>query len=70
MTDTRFKDSPVCPHCGKEIRDAWELNFGAGLDGECETDCGSCGESMRVERHVFVNYSTVAVSRRDEARAQ
>ena len=51
-------DSPVCPACGHIERDAWELDFGHGLDGDTETSCGSCGEDYLCSRNCVVTYST------------
>ena len=55
--DLDYNDEAVCPHCGSEQSDSWEL----GLDGDgdsTETDCQSCGESFRVELDLTVKYST------------
>lgn len=47
-------DEPVCPHCGKEQRDAWEWD-----DDECgETECGSCGREFSYTRHISINWTT------------
>lgn len=51
---------PVCPECGKEVHDAWELNFG-GMEGTFEEfDCNSCGCVFDIERSVDIRYSTTA----------
>lgn len=47
---------PVCPHCGKEERDAWEINFGASE--EAEINCGYCGNPFHIYRNVSVSYTT------------
>ena len=47
---------PVCPHCGRAMSDAWELNMG---DGDSATvDCGWCGEEYVVHKTVYVSYTT------------
>ena len=56
--DTSLTASPVCPHCGHVERDAWEWNFGAGLEGEHTGECNSCGETFKTEREVSVYYTT------------
>lgn len=57
--DTVMMDDPICPHCGHRHRDAWEWNFGPGLDGESNgRECDECGESFDCERHVTVSYTT------------
>lgn len=48
--------APICPHCGKEYGDAWELGM---HDGDQETvDCGHCEKGFVVECEVSVTYST------------
>ncbi len=49
---------PVCPHCGHIEQDAWEINFGDGLDGDAEVACNSCGEDYFCQRIVYVEYKT------------
>jgi hypothetical protein len=56
--DTQFTDEPVCPYCGHVHRDAWEINFGPGLEGDTDIWCGECGEQMHCSRSVAVSYST------------
>jgi len=58
MTDTALQQHPVCPHCGHVEQDAWEWNFGPGIEGEREGDCNSCGESFKTEREVSIYYTT------------
>lgn len=52
----KYTDNAVCPYCGHEDYDSWEL----GCDNdECgESECGSCGKAYIWIRHVFVEYST------------
>jgi len=49
---------PICPHCGHVEQDAWEIDFGPGLDGEREVSCNRCGEDYFLERIVSVNYKS------------
>lgn len=50
---------PICPYCGSEERDAWELNLS---DGETTIiSCGRCDEDYEIECHVDVSYSTKQV---------
>lgn len=55
--DLEYQSEPVCPYCGNRERDAWEIDFG-GMEGDTETDCGSCGRAYRVSRHVTIYYTT------------
>lgn len=48
---------PVCPYCGNEYEDAWEL----GLTNEtpkAEIDCPDCGEQYDVNGEVTIEYTT------------
>jgi predicted RNA-binding Zn-ribbon protein involved in translation (DUF1610 family) len=49
---------PICPHCGHEDLDAWEMDFGPDMDGDIVTSCPSCGEDYFVQRKVTVYYSS------------
>ena len=53
MSNTDYTDEPVCPHCGNEMSDAWELQHEVN-----EVDCGWCDKPMKVIRHIEVTYST------------
>ena len=57
----QYNDDPLCPYCGHKERDAWEINFGAGMEGETEITCGKCDEEYLVSRHVSVSYSTCKI---------
>ncbi len=60
--DTDYMDETVCPYCGEENGDSWELGIGGGNQNqEGATHCGSCGKLFRWERHHEVTYSTTKV---------
>lgn len=61
MADHSHTEAPVCPHCGAVERDAWEIDFGPGLDGDTVTNCGACGEDYFITRHTIVSYSTALI---------
>ncbi len=50
--DTSCTDNVVCPHCGREDGDSWELSEG-------KQECGDCGREFEMTRCVDVTYSTV-----------
>lgn len=56
--DTEYTFEPVCPHCGEKERDAWEIDFGNGTDGDTTITCGSCDKDYLCTRNVNVSYST------------
>ena len=55
---TEHRDNPVCPHCGHEEGDAWEIDFGAGIEGDAVISCGECGQDYSATRNCTVTYST------------
>lgn len=59
--ETTLQDRPVCPHCGYQHDDAWEWDFGPGLDGNNDDmQCYRCDEKFDCERIVDVRYTTTA----------
>lgn len=56
--DLCLNKAPLCPYCGYEARDAWEIDFGPTTEGEAEIDCTECGESYLCHRVVDVSYTT------------
>ena len=54
--DTRNTDEPICPHCGKEFVDAWEM-FADGAR-QVETACWECGQEVIISEQVTTTYST------------
>ncbi|WP_036689382.1 hypothetical protein [Paucisalibacillus globulus] len=55
-TKFEYETDAICPYCGSEQSDSWELS---GDDGEeKETECGSCGEEFKYIRSIEVTYST------------
>lgn len=61
--DTEYKPRPICPYCGHEEKDAWELDF--DMSDTTESDCGECGVTYQVTRYVSVDYSTKLTSEGD-----
>ena len=49
--DHSYTNEVVCPWCGHEHRDSWEMSDG-------ETECHDCERSFEIERQVDVTYST------------
>lgn len=59
--DTHLTDEPMCPYCGHVEEDAWEIDFGPGIEGDTETSCNECGRNYQVSRTCTVYYSTQAM---------
>jgi hypothetical protein len=54
--DTRNTDEPVCPHCGSQVENAWELF----IDGSTRavTNCDACEKEVVIDCYCDVTYST------------
>ncbi|KEO80851.1 hypothetical protein [Tumebacillus flagellatus] len=52
--ETDGTNNIVCPHCGDEFGDSWEIPQDSGTE-----ECQSCGKSYTFERIVEVTYKTV-----------
>ena len=50
--DTQFTKEAVCPYCGAEQSDSWELK------DEDEYYCDECENEYTIVRHVEVTYCT------------
>lgn len=54
--DTEYTRAPICPHCGKEMTDAWELQL---HDSDYqEVECGWCEKPYSVTCCISVDYCT------------
>lgn len=49
-------DEPVCPYCGSEQGDFWEVSGNQESDGT--TECGNCSRVFRWSCQVSVTYDT------------
>lgn len=54
--DCRATDELVCPYCGKEQSDSWEIRGDSG-----DIECGHCGRTFQYERYVSVTYNTTPI---------
>lgn len=48
------KDEIMCPYCGHEFRDSWDVH----CDGGTEIDCQKCGKEFHVVRDTVVTYTS------------
>jgi uncharacterized Zn finger protein len=55
--DTCWTDNAICPHCGCEHENSWELGL-KGDGDEMNYVCDSCGMQFRIVMCVEVTYST------------
>lgn len=58
MIDTEHTDNAICPYCGYEDPDAWDIDLGHQIEGDGETDCPACSRAYSVSRHVTITYTT------------
>lgn len=49
--DHEYSDEVICPHCGYEHGDSWEM-------GEGDNECSECEKPFSMSRNVSVTYST------------
>jgi predicted RNA-binding Zn-ribbon protein involved in translation (DUF1610 family) len=54
--DHEYTKNIVCPYCGHENRDSWEVEPGQEDIGL--TECGSCEKSFYAYRNITIDYST------------
>ncbi len=54
--ETNCTPETVCPYCGYESQDSWELGNYTNNDGEIE--CGKCEKTYRWNRYIDVTYNT------------
>jgi hypothetical protein len=56
--DHDYTDEVVCPYCGYEFRDSWEM---ANDGGEQEIDCYGCEKSFLLYTNMEITYSTAKI---------
>lgn len=49
-SDINYTSEIVCPFCGNEVGDSWEM------EGEEDYECGNCQSHFSYQRHVTVEY--------------
>ena len=59
--DTYMTDYAICPHCGYEDLDSFELPH-----YNDKQDCGSCEKSFEVSRDVSCHYITSKIDGEEE----
>jgi len=55
--ETDYTRWPICPYCGYEEENAWELDFGDG-EGEATIDCGGCEKEYIAYQNIEITYNT------------
>lgn len=54
--DHEWTNELVCPHCGYEHSDSWELNDGD--EGDWDHECHDCQKTFAAQRFVTVKYGS------------
>lgn len=65
--DHDMTHNAVCPHCGYEHGDSWELGSQSGSDSG-ETDCHHCEKPFTWSREIEITYTTRPVREEPSAR--
>ena len=60
-----YGDNIICPHCGYEFADSWEI--GMNDDGDFEVECHGCQREFVTTRTTTVSYSSRSVETRSPA---
>lgn len=61
--NTYYTANIVCPHCGREHKDSWEVDFGPGIEGDTEMECGSCNSKFFVSRRAEISYTSLPIKK-------
>jgi transcription elongation factor Elf1 len=51
--DCKYTDNIICPHCGEEFLDSWDIDDDVG-----ELACYACDKMFKFTREVEITYST------------
>lgn len=55
--DCEHTDEIVCPYCGEEQSDSWEI---AGENGDVqETECYECEKVFKFKTHIEVTFTSI-----------
>lgn len=54
--DHEYTSEPICPYCGAEVSDAWEMD-----EHEEKEICNTCSSTFSCTREVIYEYSTEKV---------
>lgn len=57
--NTELTDEIVCPQCGHEFSDSWDIDCEDGAT----VDCQKCDQSFWVVRIVSVNYTSMSLKK-------
>ncbi len=56
--DTDHTVNMICPYCGHEDRDSWEVNPGELEYDDYEVECDHCGKAFIVSKRCSITYTT------------
>lgn len=56
--DCSYTDEVVCPYCGYEFGDSWEIFTHHYSDYRESVECCECGKEFDVERCIEVTYNS------------
>lgn len=64
----RYQSQPTCPVCFHKEQEAWEINFGIGLEGNAEITCGECETEYSCQRTVQVFFTSSDILPKKESK--
>jgi|GEM_PF-3920061 len=60
--DTKYQNNLICPHCGYEDKEPYEVT---GDEENGNTECGNCGKYYQFTRYINISYSTFKTTLRE-----
>jgi hypothetical protein len=63
--DTELTTYPICPYCGFQDKDNWELPFD-GLEDTITFECKRCEMEHEIERKVTIYFTTSKLSNNEQ----
>lgn len=57
VVEGQFADEPICPYCGCEQCDAWEVSWDSGT-----MECDGCEKTFTYSRYTHVKYTTEPIT--------
>jgi len=66
--DHDYTSEIVCPQCGDEWSDSWEVGRNSNDEDLGEQECDECGCKFYATRHIDISYCTTVITSKDRER--
>lgn len=63
MIDCKYTNEIVCPFCGNEFMDSWEIGEGEDIG---ELECDECNKKFFASRHITTTYVTIGLCKENK----